>query len=614
MKILIPMAGLGKRFQEFGYSDPKPLIKIFGDEMIQNVISNLDISSDDELIIIYNKILEKFNFESLLNFKNSINIKFLKLENDTKGATETVFKYLEKINSNEPILIIDCDTIYYENIISKCKNTKENKIFYSINKDKDPIYSYIKINNQGLVEEIKEKCKISDNANVGAYFFKSINEFKEYALKLINNSNEQNELYISKVYDLMLKDNISIQSEQIKDFYCVGTPLQLQKYCAAHKNNKKRFVFDLDNTLVSYPEIKGDYSTVKPIEKNIKFLNFLKSLGNYIIIYSARRMKTFNGNVKLVEHDIREITEKTLKKFNVEYDELILGKPYANFYIDDLAIYSYDDLEKKTGFYNTSIDPRDFHKIEVYDNLVVKYGNLQGECYWYKNIPKEIHKYIPKIHKLSDSVIEMEKVNGIALSFLNVNGTLSKKEFNQLFSILNIIHQYKYVENIDIKTFYLNKLKQRYENKIYKNLQNSYDFYSFFVNYFENLNLNNLSLIHGDPVFSNILYTVNNDIIFIDPRGLVEQTKCIYGDIFYDYAKIYQSICGYDYILLNKELNLESIQINKNIFKEYFLQKFSEKEFEYVKILKDYLIYTLLPLHSDEVKINKYYNLIELNN
>ena len=32
---------------------------------------------------------------------------------------------------------------------------------------------------------------------------------------------------------------------------------------------KLRICFDLDNTLVSYPKVKGDYSSVEPITKNI---------------------------------------------------------------------------------------------------------------------------------------------------------------------------------------------------------------------------------------------------------------------------------------------------------------------------------------------------------
>jgi capsule biosynthesis phosphatase len=113
---------------------------------------------------------------------------------------------------------------------------------------------------------------------------------------------------------------------------------------------QKRFCFDLDNTLVTYPTVKGDYTTVKPIEKNINFLKYLKSFGNTIIIYTARRMKTHHGNIGKINADIGKITFETLENFNIPYDEIYFGKPYADFYIDDLGVSCFDDLEKELGY------------------------------------------------------------------------------------------------------------------------------------------------------------------------------------------------------------------------------------------------------------------------
>jgi hypothetical protein len=55
---------------------------------------------------------------------------------------------------------------------------------------------------------------------------------------------------------------------------------------------KLRFCFDLDNTLVTFPKIPNDYTTVEPIQNTINYLKYLKTFGHTIIIYTARRMKT----------------------------------------------------------------------------------------------------------------------------------------------------------------------------------------------------------------------------------------------------------------------------------------------------------------------------------
>ena len=92
-------------------------------------------------------------------------------------------------------------------------------------------------------------------------------------------------------------------------------------------------------------------------------------------------------------------------------------------------------------------------------------------------------------------------------------------------------------------------------------------------------------------------------------RGKVGDKLTICGDWLYDWAKIYQSIIGYDEILLSKFID---DNYKKNIidtFTKYFINKFSEQDFENVKIITKSLIFTLIPLHNNE-KCIKYYNLL----
>ena len=60
MNIVIPMAGAGSRFQEAGYTFPKPLIEVNGQPMIQTVVSNLNINGT------YIFLVQKSHYEKLL--------------------------------------------------------------------------------------------------------------------------------------------------------------------------------------------------------------------------------------------------------------------------------------------------------------------------------------------------------------------------------------------------------------------------------------------------------------------------------------------------------------------------------------------------------------------
>lgn len=110
-----------------------------------------------------------------------------------------------------------------------------------------------------------------------------------------------------------------------------------------------RICFDIDKTLVTFPDVEGDYSTVKPIHKNIEFVRLAKSLGHTVILYTARKMGTYSGNAGRALAEIGKITFETLEKFNIPYDEIYFGKPSADFYIDDKAVYAFDNLEHATG-------------------------------------------------------------------------------------------------------------------------------------------------------------------------------------------------------------------------------------------------------------------------
>jgi capsule biosynthesis phosphatase len=79
------------------------------------------------------------------------------------------------------------------------------------------------------------------------------------------------------------------------------------------------------------------YENLKPMPGAVEKLTQLKQSGHYLIIYTARRMKTHQGNLGAVIADIGRITIDWLDKNQVPYDEIYFGKPWADIYIDDNA-------------------------------------------------------------------------------------------------------------------------------------------------------------------------------------------------------------------------------------------------------------------------------------
>jgi capsule biosynthesis phosphatase len=101
----------------------------------------------------------------------------------------------------------------------------------------------------------------------------------------------------------------------------------------------KKLVVDLDGTITLANT--SDYENVLPNVELIAQLKKYKSEGFIIVISTARNMRTYEGNVGQINiHTLPTIT-KWLDKYDVPYDEVLVGKPWCGhegFYIDDRAV------------------------------------------------------------------------------------------------------------------------------------------------------------------------------------------------------------------------------------------------------------------------------------
>lgn len=107
-----------------------------------------------------------------------------------------------------------------------------------------------------------------------------------------------------------------------------------------------KYFIDLDNTLC-YTQ-GNDYENSRPILERINFVSELKSQNHHITIWTARG--SASGK------DYSELTKKQLKEWNIEYDDLLMGKPCYDCYIDDKSfnvdehwiVPKENDITKKT--------------------------------------------------------------------------------------------------------------------------------------------------------------------------------------------------------------------------------------------------------------------------
>jgi capsule biosynthesis phosphatase len=605
MNIIIPMMGNGKRFRDVGYMQSKPLIRAFGKEILFWLLDSIDCKNNN-VVIVCSSDIEDERLSERLKSKYHDSVSTITLHEETLGAAHTVRIALESgiFDLKDPVAICDSDT-FYGKTHSQSILGVGNCIFYFEDAGATPIYSYLQTDGDRLTK-IVEKDKISDQASVGTYCFESGKIALDHICKIMDSGQKsKGEYYLSNVYQSMLDSGVTVTAKKVDQHTCLGTPSQLQGFSPG---KKLRICFDIDNTLVSEPRIPADYSSVEPISKNIDFLRHLKSEGHTIILQTARRMKTHSGNVGRLVADIGRVTFQTLDKFEIPFDEIYFGKPYADFYIDDKGVDAYGDLERLTGVYQNEMIVRAHNNISSSEATVVKTSSkdsIRGELYWYLNAPDSVKNSLPKLinHgvKSENVYLEIERVDGPTMSKMLVSGTLQKIHVIDLLSVLNGIHESQ-IENIDIDICqnYSKKLEQRYfafgdfrsseTDQIYSEILS-------FLQRYERSEIPFRSNIHGDPVFTNAIIDRNNRIKVIDMRGIQGDTLTLTGDRNYDFAKVYQSLIGYDFVIRGLEPDESKLQSLRKI-----VVKASGIEESFLSMLAASLLFTCIPMQPVTVR------------
>ncbi|MGN6371279.1 MAG: capsular biosynthesis protein [Phycisphaerae bacterium] len=96
-----------------------------------------------------------------------------------------------------------------------------------------------------------------------------------------------------------------------------------------------RIAIDIDGTICELKKSGQSYSDVAPLPGAAEKIQGLKAAGHYIILLTARHMKTCEGNVGLVVARQGPTLFAWLEKHGIPYDEIWFGKPHADVYIDD---------------------------------------------------------------------------------------------------------------------------------------------------------------------------------------------------------------------------------------------------------------------------------------
>ena len=99
-----------------------------------------------------------------------------------------------------------------------------------------------------------------------------------------------------------------------------------------------RICIDVDGTICFTKKEHESYADTVPMPGAIETIQKLKKQGHYIIIATARGMKTLDSNMGKITAQQTPILINWLNTHKIPYDEIWFGKPLADYYIDDKAV------------------------------------------------------------------------------------------------------------------------------------------------------------------------------------------------------------------------------------------------------------------------------------
>jgi dTDP-glucose pyrophosphorylase len=236
INILIPMAGAGSRFVKEGYSKPKPFIDVNGKPMIIRVLENLKVNDAR-----YKLVARREHLEAEPHLVQSISenfpVEWLTVDQLTEGTASTVLFARELINTDVPLLIANSDQIIDGGLVSFLADAEfrdlDGSILTFIDEERDPKWSFARINSDSLVVEVKEKSPISEFATVGIYYFQAGKLFVDAAIDMIvRNDRVNGEFYTCPVYNYVVsqKKRVGIYNVLKSEMHGIGTPSDLEKY------------------------------------------------------------------------------------------------------------------------------------------------------------------------------------------------------------------------------------------------------------------------------------------------------------------------------------------------------------------------------------------------
>lgn len=331
MKIIVPMAGMGKRMRPHTLTTPKPLLPIAGKSIVQRLTEDIAMACSeriDEVVFVIGRFGQETE-ETLKKIAEVIGAKSsIYYQDEPLGTAHAILCAKDKLR--EKIVIAFADTLFKADF--KIDETCEGIIW--VQKVEDPTsFGVVKINSQNIITDFVEKPShfVSDLAIIGIYYFReAANLERELQYLIDNNIKDKGEYQLTNALENMKNKGVKFVPGKVTEWLDCGN-----KDSTVY-TNQRILEFKKGDHLISKNHISKNSVIVEPcyIGENVKLINSV--VGPYVSV----------GNNSTIEDSI-------IKNSIVQMHSKIACANIHNSIFGNHVDYKNDRLELSIGDYST---------------------------------------------------------------------------------------------------------------------------------------------------------------------------------------------------------------------------------------------------------------------
>jgi len=245
--LIVPMAGLGKRFQDEGYVQTKPLIEVSGRSMVTTAIQSCPQAQQNMFVLRQDMPgVSEIQTELEQNFNNS---QFQILKELTEGQAITTLEGLKALLQNntvvdEPITVAACDNAilynhdHWEHLSDN--NDWDVVVWGGLNhvnaKRRPEMFGWIDYDRESLdILKVSVKQPIDDTLShpvvIGMFTFRNAKILQQCIEALVaNNHRINNEFYLDSAVNEALQLGFHCKVFNVDHFISFGTPNDLKTF------------------------------------------------------------------------------------------------------------------------------------------------------------------------------------------------------------------------------------------------------------------------------------------------------------------------------------------------------------------------------------------------